>query len=74
MNLTSHNKCSNEQDKLPINEHSNTTPSSIDWNILLHKELTYESDYQVKYRLNWLLLEKYIQQQKNDVIQLLLQL
>ena len=72
MNLTSHNKCSNEQDKLPINEHSNTTPSSIDWNILLHKELTYESDYQVKYRLNWLLLEKYIQQQKNDVIRLLL--
>ena len=72
MNLTSNNKCSNEQDKLIINQHANTTSASINWNILLHKELTYESDYQVKYRLNWLLLEKYIQQQKNEVIQLLL--
>jgi hypothetical protein len=72
MNLTSHNKCSNEEDKLSNNQHANTTLASINWNILLHKELTYESDYQVKYRLNWLLLEKYIQQQKNEVIQLLL--
>jgi hypothetical protein len=72
MNLSNHNKCSNEQDQLFINQHYNTTHGSIDWNILLHKELTHESNYQVKYRVNWLLLEKHIQQQKNEVIQLLL--
>jgi hypothetical protein len=72
MNLTTSNKCSNEQDQLFINQYYNITPGSIDWNIMLHKELIHELDDQVKYRINWLLLEKYIQQQKIDVIELLL--
>lgn len=72
MNLTTSKKCSFEQDQLFINQYSNITPGSIDWNIILHKELIQELEDQVKYRTNWLLLEKYIQQQKNEVIELLL--
>jgi hypothetical protein len=72
MNLTTSNKCPREEDKLFVNQYYNITPGSIDWNIMLHKELTHESDDQIKYRINWILLEKYIQQQKIDVIELLL--
>jgi hypothetical protein len=72
LNFTNQSPCPNRQDQLYLSEHYNTIPGTIDWNILFHKELTHVPDYQVKYRDNWLLLEKTIQQHKNEFIQLLL--
>jgi hypothetical protein len=73
LNFTNDSSCPNSQDHLYLSEHYNTIPGTIDWNILLHKELAHIPEYQVKYRVNWLLLEKTIQQHKNEFIQLLLQ-
>ena len=72
LNFTNQNPCPNRQDQLYLSEHYNIIPGTIDWNILLHKELAQIPDYQIKYRVNWLLLEKTIQQHKNEFIQLLL--
>ena len=72
LNFTNQSPCPNRQDQLYLSEHYNTIPGTIDWNILLHKDLAHIPDYQGKYRINWLLLEKTIQQHKNEFIQLLL--
>lgn len=72
LDFTNQSPCPNRQDQLYLSEHYNTIRGTIDWNILFHKELTHIPDYQVKYRVNWILLEKTIQQHKKEFIQLLL--